>query len=123
MFKIGIVHSLTAQFDIVVASLAAQALCQLGGHTPSAALLFSTFGRDQAGLLVQLLPRLPGCAIVDGSSNGEASREQGYRVGSTPSLASSNAWGSRAIRPGSTEAGWHGWSTSGICCTGASRFR
>ncbi len=82
MFKIGVAHSLTAQVDVAAASLAAQAMRTLDDHPPSAALLFATYGRDHAGLLAQLVPLLPGCTIVGGSSNGEVSRDQGYRVGS-----------------------------------------
>ncbi|MBK9440052.1 MAG: FIST C-terminal domain-containing protein [Comamonadaceae bacterium] len=82
MFKVGIAHSLTAQVDVAAASLVVQALRALDGHPPSTALLFSTYGRDHAGLLAQLVPLLLGCTIVGGSSSGEVSREQGYRVGS-----------------------------------------
>ncbi len=82
MFKIGIAHSLTSNMQVAAKSLAEQALLGLDGHAPSAALLFSTFGRDHATLLAQLHPLLPGCTLVGGSSNGEVSRKQGYRVGS-----------------------------------------
>jgi len=68
--------------DVAAASLAAQALRALDGHPPSAALLFATHGRDHAGLLAQLVPLLPGCTLVGGSSYGEVSCDQGYRVGS-----------------------------------------
>ncbi|MBV5297285.1 MAG: hypothetical protein JZU64_03885 [Rhodoferax sp.] len=83
MFKIGVAHSLTAHVNAAAASLAKQALHKLDGHSPSAALLFSTTGRNHAGLLQQLTRLLPGCMIVGGSSSGEVSREQGYRVGSS----------------------------------------
>ena len=64
-------------------AMAAHALQELGACAPTAALLFSTFGNDHSGLLKELVQLLPGCPIVGGSSNGEVSREQGYRVGSS----------------------------------------
>jgi len=87
VFKIGIAHSLTADPDDAAASLTEQVLRKLEGHTPSAALLFSTTGRNHAGLLQRLTRLLPDCPIVGGSSNGEVSREQGYRVGSAVLIA------------------------------------
>lgn len=88
MFKISIGHSLTADPDAAAASLAEQVLRKLDGFTPTAALLFSTTGRNHAGLLQQLTRLLPGCPIVGGSSNGEVSREQGYRLAHRYSLHS-----------------------------------
>ncbi len=82
VFKISIAHTLTAGLD-AAESLAEQTLRKLEGHKPSAALLFSTTGRNHAGLLQRLTRLLPDCPIVGGSSNGEVSREQGYRVGSS----------------------------------------
>ncbi|WP_041193205.1 FIST signal transduction protein [Candidatus Symbiobacter mobilis] len=63
--------------------MVAKVLRELGVCPPNAALLFSTFGNDHATLLQELTQLLPGCPIVGGSSNGEVSREQGYRVGSS----------------------------------------
>lgn len=82
MFKIAIAHSLTANMEAAAASLAQKALHGLDGHAPGAALLFSTIGLDHAELLARLTPLLP-CSVVGGSSYGEVSREQGYRVGSS----------------------------------------
>lgn len=83
MFKMGVAHSLTADTQAAARSLTDQALRALDGLPPTAALLFSTFGRNHADLLLQLTQLLPACPIVGGSSNGEVSRQLGYRVGSS----------------------------------------
>ncbi|AGX88349.1 FIST signal transduction protein [Candidatus Symbiobacter mobilis] len=83
MFKISTAHSLTAKPTTAAVALADQALRDLGGQIPRAALLFSTFGRNHTELLCELKRILPDCPIVGGSSNGEVSRTQGYRVSSS----------------------------------------
>ena len=83
MFKISISHSLTSDAKVAATAMATRALRELGIGAPTAALLFSTFGNDHARLLKELVQLLPGCPIVGGSSNGEVSLEQGYRVGSS----------------------------------------
>jgi len=82
MFKISVAHSLTAHVQTSAPALVERALHDLNGHSPQAALFFSTYGRDHAGMLAQLSQMLPGCPIVGGSSNGEVSHQQGYQVGS-----------------------------------------
>ena len=83
MFKVAIAHSLTASIDAVASSLVHTAMRQLDGQIANAALLFSSFGLDHQTLLDQLAQLLPGCPLVGGSSYGEVSRQQGYRLGSS----------------------------------------
>jgi len=83
MFKVAISHSLTSHMPEAAASLTANALRQLDGAAPVAALLFSTWGLDHPVLLSHLAQRLPGCPLVGCSSYGEVSRDGGYRLGSS----------------------------------------
>jgi len=64
MFKVAISHSLTSHMPEAAAALEANALRQLDGAAPVAALLFSTWGLDYPVLLAQLAQWLPGCPLI-----------------------------------------------------------
>lgn len=83
MFKVGVAHSLTAKMATAAKSLATDALSQLDGARPNVGLLFSTYGLNHTELLAQLNRLLPDCPLLGGTSYGEVSNAQGYRLGSS----------------------------------------
>jgi hypothetical protein len=87
MFQIAIAHSLVADPKAAVQTLANAIQDQLAGHPPQAALLLIGAGLDPRALITQCVARFPAIPLISGLTQGEVSRQNGYRYGSALLIA------------------------------------